>query len=101
MFLFVVFLIVFYLVKPHKEKRIFDNKGETIGVITDYYVIFPQSHYLVYEYQVDNIQYRNKVSAEKVFESCNEDRKCIGLKFLVIYDVDAPKNSLIILEQPR
>jgi hypothetical protein len=99
--LFIIFLFCYYLIEWTNERKALKSNGQTIGKIINYYVIFPQSHYLVYEYEVNNYKYKKSVSAQRIFKNCEKDKNCFGLKFLVIYEVDNPSNSFIDLSQPR
>lgn len=99
--LFILFLVIYYLIEWKKDSRISSRPAQTTGVIIDYYVIFPQSHYLEYEYKVSGLIYTKRVPADKVFKDCEKNKECIGLRFLVIYEYKNPSNSRIDLNQPR
>ncbi len=98
---FIIFLVTYYTHDYYEKSKINSNKGQTIGKIIEYYVIFPESHYLIYQYLVNGISYTKKVSTSITFPKCIEDRKCIGQMFLVEYDKANPFNSVIDLNKPR
>lgn len=98
---FIVFLVIYYTNDYFDKRRIYFDKGQTTGKIIDYYVIFPESHYLKYQYVVDGTLFTKKVSTSITLPKCEEDKNCIGKAFLVEYEKANPGNSIIDLNQSK
>jgi hypothetical protein len=98
---FIIFLSIYYTNDYFEKRKIYFDKGHTTGKIIDYYVIFPESHYLKYQYLVDGKLYTKNVPASITFPKCADDKRCIGKEFVVEYEKANPGNSIIDLKQSK
>lgn len=94
-------LATYYLVQHKARNEIVRNHEETVGVIVDYYEIFPATHYLTYEYSVGNKKFKKQINPDVEFKGCPDTKDCIGRKFPVYYDPTKPENSIILLHNPQ
>jgi hypothetical protein len=94
-FVVVIGLAIYYFFMAQKEKEIALDEGEVIGVIVSYSVIFPDSHYVEYEYEVDNKKFHKRISINFRLGDCLETRNCIGQKYPVVYQRSNPENSIM------
>ena len=101
MIIVIIGLAIYYFVQHKTKNEIAKNHEETIGVIVDYYEVFPDHHYLNYEYFVKNKKYKNEISPDIKFLTCPDKKDCIGKKYLVYYEPTKPENSIILLDSPR
>jgi thioredoxin-related protein len=79
------------------NQEIDNNKGETVGKITDYQIVGPDNHYLNYSYIVEGAIYHNRIVSKKTFKNCEKTKDCIGRKFKVYYSKIHPNKSRIEL----
>ena len=90
-------VIAYYLYESHQERKIEKDKYKTVGKIIDYWVVFPESHYLKYQYEVDGKFYTQKTSTRVTFPGCPETKDCLNKRFVVICERNNPENSTIDL----
>lgn len=89
----VVVIVVVLSTKRHlklymNSKMIDLNGSVVIGYITDYYEVGIANYYMEYEYSIDNLIHKNKVSVNKMFKNCEHDRSCIGKSIYIKYCLD-------------
>lgn len=95
LFVVVIGLAIYYFFMAHREKEIALDKGEVIGVIVNYSVIFPDSHYVEYEYEVNNNKFHKRMSINFRLGDCLETRSCIGQMYPVVYQRSKPENGIM------
>lgn len=72
-----------------------DNKY-VIGKIIDHRISgIHENFYVEYEYYVDSIKYTKTEYYREKFRDCHQTRKCIGLEFVVFYELENPENAFM------
>lgn len=99
--LFVIFLISYYSFDAINKKELRNDYVETIGIIDDYYVVFPETHYCVYKFSVEGTTYKKTVNPDIILKDCAKTKSCLGKKYLVRYKRDNPNISELLLKYPR
>ncbi|WP_289659842.1 hypothetical protein [Flavobacterium panacagri] len=74
------------------------NTSKTTGIIVDYYEIGLSSFYMKYSYTVNGDVYTKTVNPDKLFDNCEEDKKCINSKIYVLYSKKEPSVSKPIFD---
>lgn len=74
------------------------NTNKTTGIIIDYYEIGLSSYYLKYSYNVNGHIYTKTVNPDKLYDNCEDDKKCINNKIYVLYSQKDPSISKPILD---
>lgn len=95
----VLLIFSYYLYESYKTKRRDNDKYETTGRIIDYWISFPDSHYVKYEYYVDGKSYVITTSTEIVFPQYPETKDCFNKRFVVVCEKSHPENSKIYLNR--
>lgn len=75
-----------------------NNTGKTTGIIVDYYEIGLSSFYMKYSYTVNGCVYTKTVNPDKLFENCEDDKKCINTEIYILYSKKEPSISKPILD---
>lgn len=75
-----------------------DNTIKTTGIIIDYYEIGLSSFYMEYSYEVNGYIYTKTVNPDRLFDNCEDDKKCINNKIYVLYSQKDPSISKPILD---
>lgn len=96
----IIFLCFYYTWEHFQNRKLEKSPLLTTGTVIDYYVIFPESHYLTYEYVVAGKHYQNKINPNPIMEKCVQTQNCIGRKYEVIYVKTDPSISKILLDKP-
>ena len=80
-----------------KDNKIIDsNPVLTIGIITEFYEVGISNYYLNYKYEVDNIDYTNRVMSKRLFDDCQKNDNCIGENIYIKYYKEDPTISRVI-----
>ena len=95
--LIVVALKLFYDYKDNYE--IDANSATTEGEIIDYYIVGAHSPHLTYKYVIDGKEYKQTLALASKFRGCEENKDCIGRKFVVRYSIINPEKSKIDFNQ--
>jgi hypothetical protein len=80
-----------------EQKQIFEDRGTTTGIVTEYLEAGWQNDALLYEYTVNGKKYQNSVGVSR-----NTDKKAgekLKMKFKVYYAKSKPRLSVINLAE--
>ncbi|WP_108247305.1 hypothetical protein [Muricauda brasiliensis] len=80
-----------------EQKQIFEDRGTTTGIVTEYLEAGWQNDALLYEYTVNGKKYQNSVGVSR-----NTDKKAgekLKMKFKVYYAKSEPRLSVINLAE--
>jgi hypothetical protein len=89
--------------KSNMKQEINENKGETIGVIIEYYNGGKSvSKYIKYQYRINDIEYEGAIpetAVPELHDECKKQMKSsyVGAKFKVEYSTKNPHYSRIII----
>lgn len=102
----VFLLLLFFSIRSYFQDTRMEEYKEigsyTLGEIIDHNVSgYNENYYIKYLYYVDDLAYTKSEHYSKKYRGCHEDRMCIGLKFIVYFNPENPKDAFIDFNDER
>ena len=92
----VIYSIFKQIKSDQNENELRGQNDYVIGKIIDHRVSgIHENFYVEYEYYVDNIKYTKTEYYREKFRDCHETKKCIGLEYIVFYELNNPENAFM------
>ena len=88
---------IFQTIESDKsERQLREENNYTIGVITNHRITgMAETYNISFTYSVNEQEYIKTVSHRWHYSDCENTRNCIGLKHVVYYDIENPKNAFM------